>query len=325
MYGGQCHGMYTKACVDLAMLAAKYQVEVKFFYLFNESLITRARNYLVDEFLRSGFTHLMFIDSDVSFNPNDVLSLAALAEPGSDVDIICGPYPKKCIAWERIQHAVKVGFADDNPSKLETLVGDFVFNPAQGQGEIPINQPVEVLESGTGFMMIQKAALEKYRDSYPELLYRPDHNRSEAFDGSRMIHAFFDTVICPNTKRYLSEDYMFCQWSRNIGLKVWLCPWMQTIHIGTYNFGGSLPAIAQLPGATHGGMMDQSAAKSWTGGETPSPAVPLAPPAPPILSPFNPTSSSDEMDDEIKNRATRRREEMMARREKRKQAKKNKA
>jgi len=78
MYGGMCHGMYTKASCDLATTATKYGMDVKFFYLFNESLITRARNYLVDEFLRSPYTHLMFIDSDINFNPQDVLAVASL-------------------------------------------------------------------------------------------------------------------------------------------------------------------------------------------------------------------------------------------------------
>ena len=78
MYGGMCHGMYTKSTADLATIATQYGMDVRFFYLFNESLITRARNYLVDEFLRSPYTHLMFIDSDIAFNPNDVLTLAAL-------------------------------------------------------------------------------------------------------------------------------------------------------------------------------------------------------------------------------------------------------
>ena len=46
MYGGMCSGMYSKACADLATLSTKYQMDLKFFYLFNESLIPRARNYL---------------------------------------------------------------------------------------------------------------------------------------------------------------------------------------------------------------------------------------------------------------------------------------
>ena len=106
MYGGMCHGMYTKASCDLATTATKYGMDVKFFYLFNESLITRARNYLVDEFLRSPYTHLMFIDSDINFNPQDVLAVASLCN--EDKPIIGAPYPKKCIAWEKIVQAVDV-------------------------------------------------------------------------------------------------------------------------------------------------------------------------------------------------------------------------
>ena len=281
MYGGQCSGMYAKACLDLSSLAAQYGVDMKFFYLFNESLITRARNYLVDEFLRSDYTHLMFIDSDIHFSPQDVFALAALADPESDRDIVCGPYPKKCIAWERIVAAVKAGMADHDPAFLEQIVGDFVFNPVGTEKQISIGEPVEVLEGGTGFMMIQRRAFEKWNDKYPELLYTPDHNRSEHFDGTRQIMAYFDTVIEPNHNRYLSEDYMFCQWSRNIDLKIFMCPWMQMGHMGSYNFNGNIPAIAQVPNATHGGMLSGPVARA---GASPGSLMPAAPPPPPGMS-----------------------------------------
>lgn len=248
MYGGQCAGIYTKSCTDLVKLAASYGVQVDFFYLFNESLITRARNYLADEFLRSDFTHMVFIDSDIGFDPRDVLALVALAD-GKEKEIVCGPYPKKAISWEKIKRAVDKGFADNNPNVLERFVGDFVFNPVTGGNEIRLDQPVEVLEGGTGFMCITRSAFEKFDEKYPEQKYKPDHVRTKNFDGSREIMAYFDTVIEPESKRYLSEDYMFCQWSRTAGIKVWMCPWMKLTHMGSYMFGGSLVDLAQIGAA----------------------------------------------------------------------------
>jgi hypothetical protein len=112
-----------------------------------------------------------------------------------------------------------------------------------------LNEPVEVLEGGTGFMMIQRKAFEKYEAAYPEFKYLPDHVRSANFDGTREIMAYFDCVICPDSKRYLSEDYMFCQWARKAGIKVWMAPWMRLSHTGSYQFGGSLVDLANIGAA----------------------------------------------------------------------------
>ena len=256
MYGGMCSGMYAKACCDLATLSTKYQMDLKYFYLFNESLIPRARNYLVDEFMRSEYTHLMFIDADIHFDPNDVLALAAL-----DKDIIGGPYPKKCIAWEKVRNAVDTGLADEDPNILEQYTGDYVFNPVENTHQIKVSEPVEVLEIGTGFMMITRKVFDDFREAFPQFTYRPDHNRSEHFAGDRMIHAYFDTVIdskaylgdiSDNSERYLSEDYFFCQFVRRLGYQIFLCPWMKLGHMGSYVFSGSMQSLANLEFASHG-------------------------------------------------------------------------
>ena len=246
MYGGMCTGQFSKSSSDLAILGAQYGMKIPYFYLYNESLITRARNYIVDEFLRSDCTHLMFIDADIGFDPHDVIALSVIAETGSKYNVICGPYPKKCISWEKIKRAVDKGFADKDPEVLENYVGDYVFNPAADTEIIKLDEPQEVLEGGTGFMMIQRETFDKFRETYPDRAYLPDHVRTEHFDGSREIHAYFDCVIDPATKRYLSEDYMFCQYVRNMGMKVWLCPWMRLSHMGSYNFSGSLVDLAQI-------------------------------------------------------------------------------
>lgn len=248
MYGGQCHGTYCRSIADLTAMCVKYGIEMKVYYLFNESLITRARNYCVDEFLRSDATHLMFIDSDIGFNPNDVITLLALQDDESEYDIIGGPYAKKCISWEKVKQAVDKGVADDNANELEKYVGDYVFNPIlqEGQTEIRLDKPAQVLEIGTGFMMVRRSTFDKYKEAYPEYSYKPDHVRTANFDGKREIHAYFDCIIDPVSKRYLSEDYMFCQNVIKMGGKIWLCPWMELQHTGTYTFAGSLAALASV-------------------------------------------------------------------------------
>jgi hypothetical protein len=242
MYGGMANGLYVKSSLDLQAVMSRYGVETKFSFLFNESLITRARNYLVDEFLRSECTHLLFIDSDIHYDPRDVIALMAL-----DKDVIGAPYPKKSINWGNIAAAARK-HPNLDPKELETLVGEYVFNVVKGTSQFQVTEPLEVMEIGTGFMMVKREVFGKYAEAYPEYRYKPDHVGQANFDGSRYIHAYFDTVIDPESERYLSEDYMFCQWWRKIGGQIFLCPWMKTQHIGTYAFSGNMPKVAELTG-----------------------------------------------------------------------------
>jgi hypothetical protein len=245
MYGGVCAGMFANSVAELTSMCAQTQIQMQRYFLFNESLITRARNYCCDEFMRSDCTHMLFIDSDIGFNPQDVIAMLALQSDESPYDVIGAPYPKKCISWEKIKQAVEKGVADDDPNVLDRYVGDYVFNP-KGSGQIPLGQPCEVLEIGTGFMMIRKKTLQKFAEMFPQYLYKPDHVRTEHFNGDRQIMQFFQAEIDPKSNRYLSEDYWFCQKIQELDMKTWFCPWMKTQHVGHYVFGGSLVDIAQL-------------------------------------------------------------------------------
>jgi len=246
MYGGNCSGSYTKSCTDLAMMCAANGIDVRFYYLFNESLIQRARNYVVDEFMRSDCTHLVFIDSDIAFDPRDVLGLIAIQVSDPKFNIVTGPYPKKTIAWEKVKKAVEIGKAEDTPFALDQYTADYVFNPINKLASFNLSEPLEIGEGGTGFMCIPRETFEKYKEAYPEYSYKPDHIRTENFDGSNEIMAYFDCIIDPKTKRYLSEDYFFCHKARAAGMQVWMCPWMQINHIGSYIFKGNMAAIGSL-------------------------------------------------------------------------------
>ena len=246
MYGGNCAGMYCKSTNDLTKLCADSGIELIQFFLYNESLVQRARNYVVDEFLRSKCTHLMFVDANIGFQAKDVLSLRAIQISDTEkYHIMTGPYPKKTIAWEKVKAAVEKGKAE-NPFDLAYYAADYVFNPAKDITTFRLDEPVEVAEGGTGFMLIPREVFEKYAMAHPEFSYKPDHVRSEQFDGSHEITAFFDCAIDPETKRYLSEDYFFCKNARKLDINIHMCPWMNLQHVGTYIFRGSMAAIGSI-------------------------------------------------------------------------------
>ena len=243
MYGGMCYGSFMKTCLDLQGLCIQYGVDCKFSFLFNESLIQRARNYLADEFMRSDSTHFLFLDSDVSLqNPIDILAMLVM-----DKEICGSPYPKKSLNWSNIRKALEL-HPEISDSDLASLGGDIVFNAIPGTTQFNVSEPVEVMELGTGVMMIKREVFEKYQKAYPNRWYKPDHANTQFFSGDREICSFFNVEIDPVSRRTISEDYLLCHECRAIGIKIWMCGWSICQHTGTYTFQGSLPKMAQYLG-----------------------------------------------------------------------------
>ena len=96
MYGGMCTGYFTNSLVAKTNVMKHHDMDMSFSSMFNESLIQRGRNALVHQFLKSDCTHLLFIDADIKFDPNDIPTMVE-----ADKDIICGIYPKKEINWPK--------------------------------------------------------------------------------------------------------------------------------------------------------------------------------------------------------------------------------
>lgn len=233
MYGGQCYGYYTQSILMLQKSLNNAGVETTFSFMFNESLITRARNALTHGFLNSDCTHLLFIDSDIRFNPEDVLPMI-----NADKDIICGMYPKKEINFASIRRGIENGVPNE---QLKYYTGAFVVNLVGYQGEVvvPVNEPVEIWNGGTGFMLIKREVFEKLKDVCPT--YNNDvTDLGGSIKSQAPIVEYFATSIEPETNRLLSEDYHFCHVARQNGIQVWAAPWVRLAHVGTYTFEGQL-------------------------------------------------------------------------------------
>ena len=230
----------------------------KKFYKLISPYIIPSMEYKIDPEYRNGIKKQIDVDAPVDFTVTKVVNVNPYknnnnsflydigVENNHNFIINDGLLVHNCISWEKVLVAANKGFGDNNPNELEKFVGDFVFNPLPGTTQIKLNEPAEVLEIGTGFMMARRATFEKFQEAYPDYMYRPDHVRDENFDGKRKIMMFFQSEIDPESERYLSEDYWFMQKARKIGLRTWLCPWMGFGHAGKYIFSGSVYNMAQL-------------------------------------------------------------------------------
>jgi hypothetical protein len=236
MYGGMCIGNYASALMQLPMICSRNGIMLYYTYMMNESLITRARNSIAYDFLASDATHLMFIDADIGFNPNDIVEMVK-----RDVDICCGLYPKKEISWGRVTQAVQSGVP---PHELKDHTGTFVVNLVSNERtEIKMDELFEIENGGTGFMLIKREVFKALADKVPE--YTNDmYLATDVVTEPKMIKEFFTTSIDPESNnRLLSEDYHFCKLARKHGFKVHAAPWVELSHTGTYVFSGALQRV----------------------------------------------------------------------------------
>lgn len=232
MYNGDAKGFYLQGLIGLQQVLPKYGVGITTSMIFNESLITRGRNALSKGFMQSDSTHLMFIDSDIRFDPQHVVGMIA-----ADVDVICGIYPKKEINWQSVHAAVLRGV---EPKDLHKHSGSFVVNLVnyQASATVASDKPFEIYNGGTGFMLIKRHVLEKMKNHVETYI----NDVVDALgNGERdPITEYFFTCIEPGTRRLLSEDFAFCAKWREMGGKIHAAPWVKLAHCGSYLFDGEL-------------------------------------------------------------------------------------
>lgn len=170
------------------------------------SLISKARNILVAEFLATDCTHLLFLDSDQDFSPGQVARLVA-----HDVPIVGGYYARKR--------------SGDPRWNVRTLPDAPPVNPETGLQELA--------GIGTGFLLVARSVFEAMIAAYGHFSrYTADESGREEYDFFPVgPHTFPD-----GSRLYLGEDYGFCQRARDLGIPVHGDPTILLGHLGTATF-----------------------------------------------------------------------------------------
>ena len=206
-FGAQVSCNFTRSLIATIELLKSQHINVIVHFLPNQ-IVTRARNLLADYFLKSHCSHLLFIDADIEWKPEDVVKLIR-----HDKELGVGLYANKAY----------VGIKKD-PNLFKNIQYSSTFFD-NGHTMTP-NNLLEIKHGATGFMLIKRCVFDTIREKTDEFLY-----------SNVKMNDYFPCKVVDND--YLTEDYAFCQMWRETGGKVWADMSICLNHEGWHSYPGN--------------------------------------------------------------------------------------
>jgi glycosyltransferase involved in cell wall biosynthesis len=199
-YDGKLEVWYVNGLIETIRQSMLRGIEIFPIWLSYDALIQRARNDLISLALGMECDDLIFIDSDIEWQPDWIFKL--LEYP---VDVVGGTYPKK---GDAELYVVKLLDTNKQPNNLTGLI--------------------EVDGLGAGFLRFSRRAIQWLWDnseSYEEKEY------------NKIRKMIFEVVVRNND--LISEDIWVCEKLKSAGISTWLDPQMTCNHIGMKKYTGN--------------------------------------------------------------------------------------
>ena len=246
-YGGMCHLNYVSCLMDTLNVLRKYNVLYTVEFCKNDSLVSRARNNLIAKAMTNArTTHILFIDSDITWNPNDILKLMV-----NDKQLSGGVYPLKKYNWDKLLEK-PTSVQDIINRKNASIIKNAITDEQMLQHNLlkynvnfldPVlnieNNLAKVRHIATGFMMIKRSTIEQMAKAYPSTKYTDDVGFLMPNE-NKWAYALFDCGV--EDDHYYSEDWLFChRWSK-MGGNIYLDVSINLKHSGMEDYNGSFIA-----------------------------------------------------------------------------------
>lgn len=244
-YGGQCFVNYVTCLMNTFSLFNQLNIPIKVEFCKNDSLVSRARNNLIAKAMANETaTHFLFIDSDITWTPFEVLKLLI-----ADKDLVGGVYPIKHYDWNKLINEEKNVVQDWLSHKRETMLDGIMsdqeyiqsrllrYNINYASTTITVKQNLtQVKHLATGFMMIKRKTIEKMSSAFPSTKYTDDIGFLKENE-QKYAFALFDCGVENN--HYLSEDWMFCARWEKMGGETYIDISIRLTHSGMEDYKGS--------------------------------------------------------------------------------------
>lgn len=226
-FGGLVGHLYMMSVVRLIEAAPAMGFSASVALLGGDALVARARSSLVAAFMdEPEATHLLFVDADISFEPEQVKRLLDF-----DREFTAALYPLKLVDWARLPQRCVEG------EGLEAAGLSYVGSLCRGDELKQENGFATARYAGGGFQLIRRSVFERLFAAHPELRFASTHSWPPQ-PGSPNLYALFESMIDPDNGAYVSEDYAFCRRWRAVGGEIWLDLNSRLTHTGPQSFAG---------------------------------------------------------------------------------------
>jgi hypothetical protein len=205
-FGASVSCNYSLSILDTFRLFDSVGVIAELHYIPNQ-IVTRARNILAHNFLKSNCTHLLFVDADIDFKPTDALRLI-----NQNKSVICGLYANK-------------QYINDDVNKFKNIQYSSTFLPKNTTFDK--NTGIFEIEYGaTGFMLIKRNVFEEIAKNIEKYTYNNE--------------TMFDFFQCRSIDgKYFTEDYFFCKKWKELNGKIYTDLKICLNHEGWHSYHGN--------------------------------------------------------------------------------------
>ena len=200
--GSQMPWQTALALAATTRLCATKGIPVEVAVVAGASIVTEARNKVLDAYFKTDCSRLFWIDSDIVWREEDFLRMLVLSE---EMPVLCASYPHK-----RLDERHTIRLLDGEP-----IVNEFGCRQVAG--------------TGLGFTVVRREVLDK-------LVFRRVFDEVQGEDIPDVFRV--DTVLRSGRCTRRGEDIAFFSDLRDLGCEIWHDPSVKLGHVGMHVFGG---------------------------------------------------------------------------------------
>lgn len=209
------HPDYVGSLLGTYEMAHRAGVDMLWVQITGISLVPSARNHIASICLaHPSVTHILWIDGDISWAPEDVFRLLA-----HDADIVCGLYALKT-------------------TQVLNPMNSFAFRPLDMEVATFDEQTglLEIAAAGCGFMLTRRSVYEQMAQAHPDskITVWGLQNKSDHVDPLPWLYDYFPVRLEDGIPT--GESYAFCNRWRALGGKVLADPSIKLTHHGAYAY-----------------------------------------------------------------------------------------